>query len=134
MPPRLAFPKIYSICRDSMCLVSDCWRQGQWIVELRRNVGPYQIEEWNNLNTLLDGVVLNNDNDFVKWAFESSGKYTTKSLYRNVSFRGVIAVMRQKLWKNRLPMKIKVFLWLATQDRIQTGVQLKKKQWNGREM
>lgn len=133
VPLRLIFPKIYSICRDKLCLVYDCWRQGQWVVDLRRNIGPYQIEEWTNLHLLLAGVVLNGDNDVVTWAFVSSGKYTTKSMYRALSFRGVIVVRRQRLWKNRLPLKIKVFLWLATQDRIPTGVQLKKKQWKGGE-
>jgi len=34
-----------------------------------------------------------------------------------------------KLWKRRLPNKIKVFIWLAVQDRLQIGVNLKKREW-----
>ena len=32
-----------------------------------------------------------------------------------------------KLWKNRVPMKIKVFMWMAMQGKLQIGVNLKKK-------
>jgi hypothetical protein len=28
--------------------------------------------------------------------------------------------MRQ-IWKNKMPMKVKVFIWLASQNRIQSG-------------
>lgn len=34
-----------------------------------------------------------------------------------------------KLWKTRLPNKIKVFMWMAIQNRLQTGVKLKE--WKG---
>lgn len=33
----------------------------------------------------------------------------------------------------QLPLKVKIFLWMAIHDRIQCGVQLKKKQWSGPE-
>lgn len=36
-----------------------------------------------------------------------------------------------KLWKIRLPTKIKVFMWMAIQKRLQTGTNLKKKKWKG---
>jgi len=32
-----------------------------------------------------------------------------------------------KLWKNRVPMRIKVFMWMAMQGKLQIGVNLKKK-------
>ena len=39
----------------------------------------------------------------------------------------------QWLWKCKLPLKIKVFLWLACQGRLQTGMALKRKKWKGNE-
>jgi len=35
------------------------------------------------------------------------------------------------LWGSKLPLKIKVFMWLAYQDRLQTGENLKKRHWKG---
>lgn len=41
-------------------------------------------------------------------------------------FRGVT-----KPWKNKAPMKIRILMWLAILDRLQTRVNLKKKKWKG---
>ena len=37
------------------------------------------------------------------------------------------------IWKCNIPLKVKIFLWMAIHDRIQCGVQLKKKKWSGPE-
>ena len=60
------------------------------------------------------------------WKFEKSGLYTTKSMYRLLPFEGVVSKRLQKLRKNKMPMKLKVFLWLALQNRLQTGEALKR--------
>lgn len=52
-------------------------------------------------------------------------------MYRFFAFRCVLNKRLIKLWKSKLPMKLKVFMWLALQGRIQTGVALKAKKWKG---
>ena len=37
------------------------------------------------------------------------------------------------VWKCNISLKVKIFIWMASHDRIQLGVQLKKKQWSGPE-
>ena len=37
----------------------------------------------------------------------------------------------RRLLASRLPLKLKIFLWLAIQGRLQTGVALKHKKWKG---
>jgi hypothetical protein len=37
------------------------------------------------------------------------------------------------VWKCNIPLKVKIFIWMASHDRIQLGVQLKKKQCSGLE-
>jgi hypothetical protein len=37
------------------------------------------------------------------------------------------------VWQCNIPLKVKIFIWMAVHDRIQSGVQLKKKQWFGPE-
>ena len=44
---------------------------------------------------------------------------------------GVINKRMQNLWACRLPMKLKVFLCLANNRRLQTGTTLKHKSWKG---
>ena len=69
--------------------------------------------------------------DIPIWVLDKSGNYTTRSMYRFLTFGGVVNSRMKKIWSARLPMKIKVFLWLAIEDRIQSGVALKHKSWKG---
>jgi hypothetical protein len=52
---------------------------------------------------------------------EKSGKYSTKSMYKYLLHRGVNNKRMRRLWKSKLPMKMKIFIWLAFQNRIQSG-------------
>jgi hypothetical protein len=44
---------------------------------------------------------------------------------------GIDSKLIQKIWKCKVPLKIKVFLWF--QDRLQTTIQLKGREWKGSE-
>lgn len=131
VPLRLMFPKIFSICRNQKCVVRDCWADGHWQVDVRRNISDFFMDEWRELHLTLQGVNLDDQQDKAVWVLESSGKYSCKSMYRHLSFSGVKLPRMQKFWKTKLPLKVKVFLRLAMKDRIQSGVQLKKKNWKG---
>lgn len=88
-------------------------------------------DAWSDLKTGLSGVELSRDKDKVIWCLERSGRFSVKSLYRFWSFGGVISSRNQKLWKSRIPLKVKVFVWLLYQDRLPTAVNLKTKNWKG---
>ena len=79
----------------------------------------------------LEEVQLNSEKDVVKWVLEKSGQFTTKSMYRWISHRGVVNKRLQLMWGSRLPLKLKTFIWLITHDRLQTGVELRKRKWKG---
>ena len=44
---------------------------------------------------------------------------------------GVVNRRMQKVWKTKLPMKLKVFMWLVYHDKLQTGGELRKRKWKG---
>ena len=89
------------------------------------------MHEWKKLMDILDNVVISEGEDTFSWILEKSGQYSTKSMHRRLSFRGIVNRRMVKLWKNKIPMKIRVFMWLVMQGRLQTGSNLKKKQWRG---
>ena len=61
--------------------------------------------------TSLENVALDqNSRDEVYWALDSSKSFTTKSLYRFVTNRGVSIPEAENVWKAKLPLKIKIFL------------------------
>ena len=71
--------------------------------------------------------------DKVSSALEPSREYSTRSLYKAVTTWDVRDSRMLTMWKCNIPLKVKIFLWMAAQDRIQSSVQLKKKQWSGPE-
>lgn len=93
---------------------------------------------WEELHKLLSNVNLRErgwegEQDSSRWCLEKSGCYTTKSMYRFLAHRGVINIRMRRLWKTKLPMKLKVFMWQVFHDRLQTGEELKKRNWKGNE-
>jgi len=81
----------------------------------------------------LQEVSLQRGKDIPIWVLENSGQYTSRAMYRFLSYGGVVNKRMEKLWHTKLPLKLKIFMWLAIQGRIQTGAALKQKKWKGDE-
>jgi hypothetical protein len=69
--------------------------------------------------------VLSNEEDKAVWALESSGKFTTKSPYRLIKHSGSVDLRMIEVWGVKLPLKIRIVLWMLWHDRVLTGEQLK---------
>ena len=69
--------------------------------------------------------------DKVVWKLEKSGKFTTRSVYKFITFGGVIDLRMMEIWRAKISLKLKIFLWMAWHDRIQTAQQLKRRNWDG---
>jgi len=115
---------LFACCRYRDIMVGDCWNQ-EWDVSFRRTFGTGEVREWNRLLQKLDGVLLSDQTEQVSWKLEKKGMYTTKSMYRFITFGGVIDKRARKLWKNKMALKLRVFVWQAVHNRLQTGVTLR---------
>ena len=100
-------------------------------VEFRRSLNQQEFREWKRLVELLTSVSLGEGRDIMCWALEKSGKYSTRSLYKALTFGGVENKFLMGIWKTKIPLKIQIFLWMVYHDRIQAVVQLKKRNWDG---
>jgi hypothetical protein len=80
---------------------------------------------------VLENVNLSSEKDTVRWIFEKSGKFTTSSLYRELTFPGVNNRWMNNIWTAKLPVKIKMFIWQACNDEIQSVDELARKNWTG---
>ena len=100
-------------------------------VEFCRSLNQQEFREWELLVELLTFVSLGEGRDIMCWALEKSGKYSTRSLYKALTFGGVKNKFLMGIWKTKIPLKIQIFLWMVYHDRIQAAVQLKKRNWDG---
>jgi hypothetical protein len=56
--------------------------------KFHKGVGCRAIVLWNSLSEKLQGVRLSDVDDSVQWALEKDGVFSTKSLYKYLSFGG----------------------------------------------
>lgn len=90
--------------------MADCLIDNEWRIDFNRQFGKVEADSWILLKNAMKEVSLNSDPDKVIWGLEKSGRFSVKSLYRHISFGGRIVSSTQKLWKSKLPLKVKIFI------------------------
>jgi hypothetical protein len=65
----------------------------------------------------------------VVWALEKKSLFTTKSMYRFLTDRGVTSRVAGFIWRSKAPLKIKFFLWQLHNNKLQVAANLAKKGW-----
>jgi hypothetical protein len=75
-------------------------------------------------------VRLNTQTDVFIWNLHQNGQYTVNSLYIALINNGVVH-MNKQLWKLRVPLKIKIFMWYMRKEVILTKDNLARHNWGG---
>jgi hypothetical protein len=129
---KVRFSNLFKIASQPDLEVARACVNGQWQLEFRRQLNDILAEEWASLLDFLNDIQLSKGRDEVFWCLEKTTKYTSRSLYRLMTSGGVMDRRMMTVWHCNIPLKVKIFIWMAVHDRIQCGVQLKKK-WTGPE-
>jgi hypothetical protein len=74
--------------------------------------------------------VISDSCDSVVWGLTANRIFTTKSLYQNLE-RNISGANNKWIWKSKLPLKIKFFMWQLFWDAILTRDKLKRRNWPG---
>lgn len=132
VPLKILYSNLYKLTRDPYCFVSDCCEEGTWVVDFKRCLSTQDYESWLGLLHMLNGCALtDNKADCVQWALDMKKLFTTKSMYRFLTDRGVNSRVAGIIWKIRVPLKIIFFLWQLSNNKLQVDVNLAKKGWKG---
>jgi hypothetical protein len=87
----------------------------------------------NQLRRLYDMVHrfnINGEKDKAKWEWEKSGTFSVQSVYKHLC-KDEYGVSFKRMWKAKVPLKIKIFKWLVSQEAILTKDNLCKRKWKG---
>ncbi|RLN34680.1 putative retroelement [Panicum miliaceum] len=130
-PLKHQFPSLYAFCEDPLATIADCWQDGEWDVNFRRTFSEEDMQLWEELLTVLHGVAMDSSqSDEVMWMLDKSRSFATKSMYRFLTFGGVTSKEAGGIWKARVPLKIKVFIWQMF-HKLPTATELVKRGWKG---
>lgn len=113
VPLRLLYPTLYACCGDQNAMVSECFNGVNWDIDFNRSFTETEIELWHAFMNDLSQATLDSSGrgDKVSWTLQKSEIFTTKSLYRFITHGSVISKIDNSIWKCKLPLKIRVFLW-----------------------
>ena len=89
-----------------------------------------KLTEWLSLVARISNVELAEGLDYFRWSLTKSGLFSVRSLYLYL-IDTLTPFRHKKIWKIRIPLKIKIFLWFLQRSVILTKDNLAKKSWKG---
>jgi hypothetical protein len=75
---------------------------------------------WEELISIAESLVLTDEEDEPVCQFNSTGIYSSQSLYSVINFRGCNPVFIHVVWKIVVPPRIYFFLWLPSHKKLLT--------------
>ena len=85
---------------------------------------------WLNMVERLMDIHLTADKDKFSWDRTPSGFFTVKSMYLDL-LDDQTKYLRKYIWKMKVPLKIKIFMWFLHRKVILTKDNLARRNWEG---
>ncbi|WVZ64633.1 hypothetical protein U9M48_014127 [Paspalum notatum var. saurae] len=124
------YPSLFNIARKKHSSVAHVLSTNPLNISFRRVLVDNKLIKWNDLVARVAFVQLDGHHDKAIWSLTKHGYFTVKSLYNFLANQSVLP-LNKKLWKLKLPLKIKIFVWFLMKGVILTKDNLKKRNWNG---
>ncbi|KAK1283920.1 hypothetical protein QJS10_CPB21g01538 [Acorus calamus] len=136
----MAYPMVAQAAENLDSTVQEVWKavdgRGEWCLQLRHITSETQVCE---LAALLEQIQHHNPTEertySFSWAQGSNPRYTVKSGYiwwcQDLQVVQGMDTKTMHMWKWKLPLKVKIFLWMMFQRRLLTKAYRGK--WRGAE-
>ena len=112
MPLAQKYPRLCAIAYEKNVSIEGVFEKGIDNMGFRRRLIGDKMVEWCRFETGCGGVSLSDEENKLIWTLIKDGRFTVKSFYRELKSQ-VIGYLFKFLSKVRIPLKIKVFLWLV---------------------
>lgn len=130
-PLSTIYPHLFELCSNPFVCVQEVIESRGTMLRFRRNLHGILLSEWHTIVAIVNSCSLNNSPDCPKWKWDSKLQFSTASLYRFLSFRGVQVSFAEMWWHVPVPLKIQIFMWLLFRNKILTKDVLSQKKWQG---
>jgi hypothetical protein len=98
----------------------------------RRALIGHNILSWNSLVLRMVNVHLNDQDDILRWSLIEMGQFSTRSMYNAILNLNILPNLRF-LWKIKIPLKVKIFLWFLFSGVTLMKDNLVRRNWHGSE-
>ena len=125
------FLSLFNIARNKNILVAEVLANASPVnIQFRRSLVGSKWTAWLQLVQNLMTVSLIPSDDTFRWGLTSSGLFSVKSMYADC-LDGHTPFLRTYIWKLKVPLKIRIFMWFVNRKVILTKDNLIKRNWNG---
>jgi hypothetical protein len=101
-------------------------------VTFRRDLAGPRLVAWNDLVQRLSMIQLTQGPDEFRWNLQENDKFSGNSMYKKALIQPNAPVdNNNKIWKRRIPLKIKIFAWHLRRGVNLTKDNLVKRNWHG---
>lgn len=86
-----------------------------------------KLLDWNNIKKYYDNI-----KDEIIWGLTKNGLFSIKSFYTAMKMQeasSMIGEIHKKIWHIKVPLTIRIFLWLLIRNSVLTKNYLKKRGW-----
>lgn len=129
-PLGLVYPALYNLVRKKNTTVAHVLGTRPLNVSFRRGLVNENLTNWHKLVALVALINLTDERDTFRWDLNKNGLFTVKSMYLAMIQQEVVSCM-SLIWKIKVPLKIKVFLWFLNNGVTLTKDNLAKRMWQG---
>jgi hypothetical protein len=88
------------------------------------------LVHWDFIKSKARAWPLVNESDVVTWNLSNKKVFSTKSMYQHLE-RNLAGSHNKWIWKAKIPLKMKIFLWQLFRNAILTRDNLKRRRWAG---
>jgi hypothetical protein len=122
-------PALFDLCQMQDCTVQKCV-DSNYVIPFRRRLHGDLLETWHLITSKLENLTLSDTTDKISWSLNRNGIFSTKSVYKLLELP--LAGSHSKwIWKAKIPLKIKIFMWQLCKNALPTRENLRKRNWMG---
>jgi len=129
-PLKNQYPALYNIVRKKSVLVSSVLSSIPLNVFFRRSLVANNLLSWHQLVARVMDIQLQDQSDSFVWSLQQNGLFSVRSMYRAITITNIIP-HNHIIWKLKLPLKIKIFMWYLIKGVTLTKDNLARRRWKG---
>jgi hypothetical protein len=128
-PLCVSYPILFDLCDNPKCSVFEV-KNKEWVITFRERIHGLIREQWYLLASQLNALSLGDGKDQPIWKWTGSKNFSVKSVYDQLS-KDDLGPSFKRIWKAKVPEKIKIFMWLLEQNAILIKDNMIKRRWQG---
>jgi hypothetical protein len=126
---REKFSCLYEICNEQKGSLAGLAAKG-WRLTFRRWLDEHAQMQLRQMRDILTSCALGADKDRPMWIWGNKKTFSVKTMYDYLC-RTEVENRNRKIWKAKMPLKIKIFMWMVQLNVILTRDTLTRKNWQG---